>query len=129
MSWTDLIWCLCLLCYAVVEWRLGHRQQGVGSIIELLTKLLTKKEPSMAIVQKPLEIAKETDDVMALFVDFIKKVKAKKPMSEIMVAEVPALITAIEGVEQVPEEAKNLPAMFRTVGGRTGEIVEALIAK
>lgn len=81
----------------------------------------------MAIEKKEIEIAKETDDCMVLLIGIVKSIKAGKSAGEIAAQELPAFMEALNGANQIGEEAKSKDAMARTVGMRAGELAAAFI--
>lgn len=84
----------------------------------------------MAIQKKEVEYAKEIGDVMVLIVELVKDVKAKKAMSELMSENLPHLINAIGGVDQVPAEiAEHKVVALQTVGLHIGELAAAILAE
>lgn len=82
----------------------------------------------MAIEKREVEICKEADDLLALVIKLVKDLKAKKAIALIAAEDLPLAVTAMSGLEQIGEEAKNEEALFRTVGARVGELVQALKA-
>lgn len=80
------------------------------------------------IIDKNVKVAKETSEVMDLLVTLVKDIKAKKTASQIAGDTLSKLMTAIEGIDQVDDEAKeNLSVMLATVGYSTGDLAGALI--
>jgi hypothetical protein len=80
------------------------------------------------IESKQVEYAKELDDALALVVELVKDLKAKKSVTEIAAENLPNLMSAFAGIEQVGAElAANKAVVFQTVGYRTGELAGALI--
>ena len=74
------------------------------------------------IEKKEMEYAKETDDVLVLVIALIKVIKSKGDYSALM----GKLITAVNGMGDIPEEVKRLGPLLTTVGSRVGELLEAL---
>lgn len=83
----------------------------------------------MAVKQVTVNVAKELDDVLALVVDVVKQVKAGKSALELAALELPALVSAINGLDQIPAELADLQSVIAGVGVRTGELVAALVVK
>ena len=84
----------------------------------------------MAIEKRETLVAKELDDALLLVKALIVDIKAGKSPSEIVSGNVPALIAAIAGLDQVSAElAANPEACYSTVGSRVGEIAAALLKK
>ena len=82
----------------------------------------------MGIQTKQVEYAKEIDDVLVLVVELVKDIKAKKDMSALAAENLPNLMNAIGGLDQVGDEFKNKQVVLSTVGYRVGELGGALIA-
>lgn len=83
----------------------------------------------MAIEQKSVAYAKEIGDVMVLAVGLVAGIKAGKQIQQLAAEELPALMTAISGVDQAPAEVKaDLKAALSTVGFHTGELAAILIS-
>lgn len=84
----------------------------------------------MAIEKRELDVAKECDDVMVLVVELVKDLKAKKEMAQVVAENLPHLMTALDGVQNLPEEVKaHRGAVMATVGYRAGELTDALIGE
>lgn len=81
----------------------------------------------MAIQKKEIEYAKELDDVMVLVVELVKDIKAKKDVAALAAENLPNLMNAIGGLDQIGDEFKNKPVLLSTIGYRTGELGGALI--
>ncbi len=82
----------------------------------------------MAIEKREVEIAKEVDDVAKLLVDLVKDIKDGKDVAAITSENLPGLIAAIDGVNQVSAEiASNRKAVLSTVGARAGELADAFL--
>lgn len=80
------------------------------------------------IQSKPVEYAKELDDALALVVELIKDIKAKKSAAEIASENIPLLMNALSGADQISDELKaNKVAAFNAVSLRIGELVSALL--
>lgn len=75
------------------------------------------------IIQKEVEYAKETGDVMDLVVEIIKVVKNGGDYESL----VDDLIDAISGIEDIPNEAKNIEAMINAVAPKIYSIVKAFV--
>lgn len=81
----------------------------------------------MGIQQKQIDYAKEVDDVLVLVVELVKDIKAKKDMAALAAENLPNLMNAIGGLDQVGDEFKNKQVVLSTVGYRVGELSGALI--
>ncbi len=71
----------------------------------------------MALVKLELEVPKEMNDIRLFVVKLVADLKAKKPITEVIGGALAGLMTAIEGFDQLDEEAKmkeayNLYAML-----------------
>ena len=82
----------------------------------------------MAAENTQVLIAKEVDDVMELLVSIVKDLKEKKELSDLLGHNLPLLMEAIAGVDQLDEEFKNErgPALA-AVGLRLGELTDVLL--
>lgn len=76
--------------------------------------------------KKEIEFNKETDDVMVLVIELVKDIKAKKPLAQLGAENLANLMTAIQGVDQIPAEAKDKLVEMQTVGYRMGELISAI---
>lgn len=82
----------------------------------------------MAIEQKQVEIAKEVDDVLELLVAIVRDLKAKKDTNALLSDNLPKLLDAITGVDQLDDELKqNRPQVMNAAGLRIAELVEVLL--
>lgn len=88
------------------------------------------------IQDKTLKVAKETDDVMVLFVNTVKTIKAAKAAGKssieiaqaLGVGEIKDLIEAVNGADQIGAENKEDKAVvLATIGYRAGELAGALV--
>lgn len=83
----------------------------------------------MAVVKQELDCAKEVADVMNLVVELVADLKAKKSLPDFVSENLTHLLAAIEGLDQVDDElAANRKAVLATVGYKTGELADALLA-
>lgn len=83
----------------------------------------------MAIEKKEVEYTKELDDAMVLIVELIKDIKAGKEPGMIAAENLPNLMSAIGGADQIGGEVSaSMSVALQTVGYRTGELAAALIA-
>jgi len=80
----------------------------------------------MALVKKEVEIAKEADDVLALVVELVKDLKAGKDIAAIGAENLPLLLQAVAGLDQVGAELADKQAVATTVSLRVAELVAAL---
>ena len=82
----------------------------------------------MAIETRQVQVAKELDDLGVLLVGLVKDLKAKKPLAELASSNLPALINAMSGIDQVDDELKNnKDVAYATLGSRVGELTAALV--
>ena len=58
-------------------------------------------------VKIEVEVSKEAHDVGVLVANLVSCLKAKKPLAEIAFAELKDLEAAIDGISQIPAEAKE----------------------
>lgn len=83
----------------------------------------------MAIEQKQVEYAKEVDDVLVLLVELVKDVKAKKDLGAIAAENLPNLMAAITGADQVGAEVQaNKAVVLQTVGHRLGDLASVFVS-
>lgn len=61
----------------------------------------------VASVKVEIEVGKESKDVVDLVADLIEDIKAKKDVSAIAAENLPGLMKAIEGFDQLDDEAKS----------------------
>lgn len=79
----------------------------------------------MAIIKNELEIAKELDDVMVLVIEVVKTIKGKGEYADL----IDELISAVNGVDDIPNEIKNIEAAIRTIAPRVYNIIEVFTKK
>ena len=83
----------------------------------------------MAIEKKEVEYAKEIGDVFVAVESMIADLKAKKPLAEIAAGNLGKLMTAVEGADQMDDEAQaNAAAAYGTVGYHTGRLAALFTA-
>lgn len=82
----------------------------------------------MAVIKKEVEIAKELDDCLALVIELVKDLKAKKALDLVLSENLPGLMNALGGIDQIGDELK-LSAAYATIGLRVGELAGAFIEK
>ena len=81
----------------------------------------------MGLEQKSVTVAKEADDVLFAVIELVKDLKAGKDLATVAAENLPNLLTALNGVDQVTSEWASSPqAVYSTVGYRVGELVAAL---
>ena len=73
------------------------------------------------IEEKSIKLEKDVAEVHDLVVVLIKEIKAKKSAGEITAAILPSLIMAIEGLDTISLEDKEV--LINTVGVKMGEII------
>ena len=75
-----------------------------------------------------VEVAKEIDDVLVLVKELIADIKAKKDAAALMAENIQGLMTAIEGIDKIPQELKEeLAEVIMSGMVRTGEIIKVLV--
>ena len=77
------------------------------------------------IEKREINIAREIDDVFVLVIEVIKVVRNGGEYTNL----IDELINAVNGIDDIPEELKDLKAVINTVGVRVGDIVEAFAKK
>lgn len=60
----------------------------------------------MALVEVKLNVPKEMNDIRLFLVQLVVDLKAKKPMAELIAGSLAGLMAAVEGYEQLGDEAK-----------------------
>ena len=79
----------------------------------------------MALIKLEIEVPKEMNDVRVFIVQLIMDIKAKKPTAELIAGSLGGLMSAIEGWDQLDEEAK-LKEAFNLYGLLASDIAKAL---
>jgi hypothetical protein len=80
------------------------------------------------IMEKTVQYAKEIDDVMMLVVELLKDVKAGKGALEIGAENLPLLMQAVAGAEQIKDElAMNKEVVLQTIGSQVGSIAAVFV--
>ena len=75
-----------------------------------------------------VEVAKEIDDVLVLVKELVADIKAKKDAATLMAENIQHLMTAIEGIDKIPQELKEeLSEVIMSGMVRTGEIIKVLV--
>lgn len=74
-----------------------------------------------------VEICKETSEVFKALAGIVKCIKEKKPVTDIVTAELNDVILAVEGFEALPAESKTLQ-MHDTVALGVASITKVLVA-
>lgn len=88
------------------------------------------KGSTMSIGKKELDYAKETGEAMEFLVNVVKDVKAGKDVGAIAAGSLQEFMTAIQGIDQVPAEAKaSKSVVLATVGYHTGALAGAMIGE
>ncbi|TXG77621.1 hypothetical protein E6Q11_02510 [Candidatus Dojkabacteria bacterium] len=121
------IWCM----HSVLEYWLGKtKKTKAGSIVELALNLFKRKgSTEMGIEKKEVEYAKELDDVLVLMIELAKDIKAGKDVALIASENLPGLMAAFSGADQIAAELKANPAVVsQTVGMRMGELAGVFLA-
>lgn len=82
------------------------------------------------IETKQVQYAKELDDALALVVTVVQQLRAGKSAADIISQDIPLLVNAISGLDQVDAELQaNFEVAVATIGGRFGELVAAFLKK
>lgn len=82
----------------------------------------------MAIQKREVEFSKEIDDVAVFNLHLLKAIKDKKPIAEIMSGSLKDLMDAVQGIDQMDDEAKsNRKVALQTIGYRAGEMADVLL--
>jgi phosphoglycerate dehydrogenase-like enzyme len=80
------------------------------------------------IAKKEVEYAKEIDDVMVMIIELVKDLKAKKGVAELAAENLPNLMNAMSGLDQLDEElAASKSVAMSTIGFRVGELAGELV--
>lgn len=82
----------------------------------------------METVKIEIEVCKETKEVFEALAGIVKGIKEKKPVAEIIAAELNDVIKAIEGFQALPEEAKS-EQFHDTVAHGVASITKILMSK
>jgi uncharacterized protein YejL (UPF0352 family) len=84
----------------------------------------------MAIEKKEVSYAKEIDDVLNLVVGLVNDLKAKKDIALIVSGNLPALLTALDGINQLDAEiSSNRLVALQTIGAKLGDLADAILPK
>ena len=84
----------------------------------------------MGIINKQVQIAEESDDILKLLISIAEDAKAGKPILEIATGSLDEFIKAVEGADDIDDEVtENTQAVIRTVGLRVGDLVGVLLKK
>lgn len=82
------------------------------------------------IETRQVQYAKELDEAMSAVIGIIKDVRSGKNVLEIITGNIPALIAAVGGLEQVQGElSQNFQVASETIGYRLGDLTSALLNK
>lgn len=81
----------------------------------------------MEPIKKEVLYAKETGELMTLLIELVKDLKAKKDVSALAAENLPLLIAAMDGMDKIPEEAKDKHVMLSTVGMHVGELAAVFL--
>jgi hypothetical protein len=82
------------------------------------------------IVEKNLKVAKEVSDVGEALVGIVKAFRAGKPVQEVAVGELPKVLAALDGVDQIDDELKaDRKVALATLGYHTGELADAILGQ
>ncbi len=79
----------------------------------------------MALVKIELEVPKEMNDVRLFVVQLLMDIKAKKSTAELIAGSLGGLMTAVEGWDQLDDEAKMKEA-FNLYALLAADIAQAL---
>lgn len=84
----------------------------------------------MAKIAITVQVEKETHDVGLLVSQLIIDLKNKKPLAEIGATNLPALMSAVDGVQQIPAEfSEDLAASMKAILNPISDAVAALMKK
>lgn len=79
---------------------------------------------AVVLINRTVQVAKETDEVLSLVVELVKVVRAKGDYTSL----VDDLVKAIDGVAEIPKEAReNLSAVLASASVRVAEVVAVLL--
>jgi len=106
-----------------LKFKITRRTKAIARV--LLGRLKYIGEIEM-LVEKNVQVGKETADVFAAMVVVLKDIKAGKTVMEIGANALPALINAVAGVDQLPEELKDRKVALVTVALGVSDIMDAL---
>ncbi len=82
------------------------------------------------LIKKEVDIAKEADEVMEAVVSIVKDLKAGKTIQEVGAGNLPKILAAVQGIDQLDDEmAQNKGVVLATIGYRSGELAGALLEK
>ena len=79
------------------------------------------------LIDQNVKVAKETADVLAAVVVIVKDIKAGKTILEIGTGALPALINAVGGIDQVPEELTDRRAILITTAIGVSDLLDVLL--
>ena len=83
----------------------------------------------MGIETKTVRYAKEIDDVILLAISLLRDIRAGKSAADITAGNVPELMAAIAGADQIGLEIAASPSVVsETIGYRLGEIAGVFLA-
>jgi hypothetical protein len=80
----------------------------------------------MGFQKKEIDYAKELDDVLGLVVKLIDDIKNKKQVEAIIGENLPLLISAINGANEIGDEFKDIKIAGQTIGLRLGELIDVI---
>jgi hypothetical protein len=79
----------------------------------------------LQMVKVEIEVGKETKEIIDFVSDLIKDIKAGKDMAAIAAENLPGLISAVGGFQELPAEMQG-PSLAGCVGYAGSKVVEAL---
>jgi hypothetical protein len=80
------------------------------------------------IETKQVQIAKEVDEVFVFLIELVRDLKAKKSITDIAAENLPALMQAMSGLDQIDDEvSKDKFVVGQTAGYRLGELTAVLL--
>jgi hypothetical protein len=80
------------------------------------------------IETKQVQIAKEVDEVFVFLIELDRDLKAKKSITDIAAENLPALMQAMSGLDQIDDEvSKDKFVVGQTAGYRLGELTAVLL--
>jgi hypothetical protein len=84
----------------------------------------------MGLEKREIQITKEIDDAMALVCELAKDIKEGKDISAITSENLPLLVNAINGIDQVDDEMKmHRKEAIQTILLRAGDLADAFLPK
>lgn len=84
----------------------------------------------MPLETREIEVPKEFDDVLLLVLELVRDLKDKKELAVVASENLPNLMNAIQGVDQIDDELKaDLPAFLKAASSRAVDIAALFLEK